>query len=285
MAIPRKGSPVEEIVGWFIDMGYTPKTITANKDNMLEKILRTHCIESHIFRNEYAAQTGTETLQSKMKGLQPNISYGPLSYDQKVRIRDHHQDHTVTELSQWVKSSKANVQLAKMGNFKVPAARKEIVNDRPYGPLSYEEQRHIRDNHPDGNTRALSEEYNTHYNSVYRAQRGEFPEHHATRAKRLQNKHRPFGPLTYEEKVDIRDNRTDENATQLAKEYNTNYGNITNAQRGQFKSRQPQSRTLLETHKLLLEGLMGKQWLIYRPTANDNEEVGLLDDIIKELLK
>ncbi len=250
--MPPLNAPITEIVTWFLQTGYTLKSVDESKRPIVDKMLKRYSVDQVTFDQEYATQTGTTTLATRMKGLIPNAEWGPLSYDQKVRIRDHHQQHTIRELSSWVRSSPNNVKLARAGDFKerLPPPELNLISDRPYGPLTYKEQVEIRDTASTADVAHLAQHFNTHPSNVRRAQRGEFPEHHAIKARREQSKSRPYGPLSYTEKVDIRDNRADEPAVQLAKEYNTNYGNIAHAQRGMFKDRgAPPGPTLMQKYE------------------------------------
>jgi hypothetical protein len=113
------------------------------------------------------------------------------------------------------------------GEFK--SAEPTIVNDRPYGPLTYEEKVHIRDNRQHESATVLANEYNTSTANIRNAQHGKF------KAPRQAHTHtRPYGPLTYTEKVHIREHRRDERPSELAREFNTSDLNIIRAQRGEF---------------------------------------------------
>lgn len=185
---------------------------------------------------------------STFLNVEINDSIGPLTLAQKIYIRDNLSDTNAEALAVHVNTNAQNVRLAQAGKFHVPKKTTQQT-ERPYGPLTVEEKIYIRDNEAGEPTSYLASKYNTAYINVQRAQTGQF----ATPQAPQQHSHsRPFGPLTIEEKRDIRDNRQDEPTSQLALEYNTHTSNIHVAKKGMFTDT-TQAVTLQYKYNKLIE--------------------------------
>lgn len=164
---------------------------------------------------------------------------GPLSYKQKVVIRDHLQHIPPNVIAAFVLTNPQNVRLAKAGQFTNPHVHNTSAQptgpadpDRPHGPLTQDEKIHIRD-HRQHDVRAyLAIEYSTSVANIRLAQQGQFTEKQQPPPL---NTDRPHGPLTQDEKMHIHLSYSEEHVATLANEYNTSPANIRLAQRGEFK--------------------------------------------------
>ena len=102
----------------------------------------------------------------------------------------------------------------------------------------HEEERHT-------SPRELAQRYSISLQQARRIQRGEF-----ARPKATEPLYDDYGPLTLEQKIHIRDHRSTEPTAELAKEYQTNYGNVKLAQQGKFKepqSHRPNYKSILDS--------------------------------------
>lgn len=278
-SMPPKGSTIAIVAQYLLNTGVNEKSLDDANNPKLPKFAKFYSFELSDLTNALLRADGKIPLEERMKGLIPNLAQGPLSYDQKVFIRDKLKSETASSIATWVRSATSNVTLAKRGEFVAPRPVPAHDSTRPYGPLTYKEQLHIRDNCKEHNTRDLANKYNTHYNNIYRAQRGQFSQ---PAASKLPESKRPFGPLSLYDKREIRDHRSDENINDLVIEYNTHYQNVKLAQQGKFKDAKPQGPSILEQHEKLLAGLMGHGYMIM--TGLDSSSAYDMDEFIKEIL-
>ena len=190
-----------------------------------------------------------------MGDLIPNIKYGPLNQTQKLYIRDHLATIDPKLVASYVLTNTQNVKLAQQGKFKVSEPIPPHVSaGRPYGPITIEEKMYIHQYEQNVNTNLLAAKYNTSYNNISLAQRGQFK----PPIRPIVSKSK-FGPLTLDQKMEIFSYRKNERTVDLAIEYNTSHSNIRIAQLGQFK--QPKT-SRPDKLKLLLDGLTNKGYTL-----------------------
>ena len=275
MKLPKVGSPSATIAAYMLHNGYNEKSQDEGGTNILQKLSKKDKIEDKDLQDALQRADGRIPLHEQFSALTPNLSYGPITIAQKLIIRDNYPDANGRNLATYLRTSQQNVNMAKRGEFVEPLPELPTLDSsRPFGPLTYDEQVHIQTHCATHNTKMLAKEYNTHYNNIYRAQRGEFPRPHALRKVLVK---REFGPLNLLDKREIRDHRSEEPAVILAKEYNTNYGNVTRAQQGLFKDNAtPEAPSVFVQHQRLLEGLLGHGYTLTDGTA--------LEALVKEIL-
>lgn len=210
--------------------------------------------------------------KSIFQDLQPNAQYGPLSYEQKTYIRDNLTHITAQEIAIYVRTNPQNVRLSQHGQFNEPALPKLLNNTRPQGPLTYSEKELICNTRQGDSPSGMAREYNTSVNNIRNALAGKYsPPLSMTTPVHS----RPYGPLSLEEKRDIRDNRHNEPTASLGREYNTSDSNVRLAQQGTFKD--PEKRGPSHSQQLTaLTSLMGQGKTI------DGED---LDTVFTQLLK
>ncbi len=276
-SIPKKGSTLEVVGKYMYDKGLNNKSMDESNNSMIDKFAKRYNFEPADILDQLQRCDGKIPLNEQFPKVTPNLAHSSLSVTQKIAVRDCYPDANARDLATYMRTSVQNINLAKRGEFVEPIPQPAPDSTRPYGPLTYDEQVDVRDSKATHNTTMLAVQYNTHYNNVYRAQRGEFPKPHALRKAPSK---RPFGPLSLQDKREIRDHRSEEAPSVLAKEYNTNHGNVTRAQQGLFKDNTPAGPSIHEQHSKLLTGLMGKGYVL----CLDGNSSTSLDDMIKEIL-
>lgn len=112
--------------------------------------------------------------------------------------------------------------------------QQELASQLP-NYLTYDQKLHIYEEENVTPAKELAIKYKVNEQQIRRAQRGEFNR----QKQRPRHDTSNYGPLTLEQKRHIRDHRANEPAAELAREYQTNYGNIKVAQQGKFKDTQP----------------------------------------------
>lgn len=209
--------------------------------------------------------------------LAKNLTRGPLSLEQKIYIRDNLSHLSANDIAFYVNTNTQNVRTAQQGGFNVPPTLSQTQTaTRPFGPLSYDEQCHIRDSRQHERTVDLVREYNTGRHNIDNAKSGRFSE--PAQQKLAQHNRGKWGPLTLEQKMHIRDNLTDVKASTLALEYQTSAANIRIAQRGDFKDPTAAPRPAYDRLESLLT-LMGRGHTIVTDSSSRD-----LDTVFKELL-
>lgn len=179
--------------------------------------------------------SGSSVLQSVpddvLQSITPNSVKGPLTLEQKIVIRDTKAHGlTLRTCALAYNTHVTNVQQAVENKFSSTKGPSQSPNaERQYGPLTYTEKVHIRDNRQHEVAQQLALHYNTSVNNVRLAQKGQFKE-----PQRYIAPSRPFGPLTIAEKILIADNHAHTPPSELATLYNTSPMNVIRAQRGQF---------------------------------------------------
>jgi len=210
----------------------------------------------------YRKLTSTPERQSTFFAVEINDRTGPLSLAQKIHIYERLSNENAQEVAEYINTNVQNVRLAQQGKFSRPDSTQK-KSTRPYGPLTIKEKLYIQEHEKDEPTSVLANKYNTAYINIQRAQTGQF---RIPQAPTQREHKRPFGPLSLEDKLEIRDYRATESPSALADEYNTHASNIVVAQKGRFVVKEkivpPQEKLervlkALEKHNMLhiLEGL------------------------------
>tara|TARA_R110001632_G_scaffold178976_4_gene298792 strand:+ start:2416 stop:3243 length:828 start_codon:yes stop_codon:yes gene_type:complete len=236
-----------QIAQQMIENGFTPKTMSKcppgeDPDEYTPRLvmltyIRIHKIPEGVERPvkeevqaAYRNLTSTPKRRSTFLAIEVNDKPGPLSLAQKLHIRDQLSNENAQELAEYINTNVQNVRLAQQGKFVIPdSTPPESI--RPYGPLTVKEKIHIHTYEADEPTSFLASKYNTAYINIQRAQTGQF---RIPQAPEQRTHKRPFGPLSIEDKVEIRDYRSAESPSALADEYNTHASNIVVAQKGRF---------------------------------------------------
>lgn len=125
--------------------------------------------------NARLAQNGSFTEQEE-HSTEPKSErpYGPLNYEEKCEIRDNFQLKNAMDLARRYNTHYNNILRAQKGHFAIPAAVKQAAATRPFGPLTLDEKRFIRDNRSTESAANLAMEYNTHQGNIKLAQEGRF---------------------------------------------------------------------------------------------------------------
>ncbi len=130
------------------------------------------------------------------------------------------------------------------------------------GPLSLPQKVYIRDHLDHLPAKDIAFYINTSYQAVRTAQQGGFNEPPETPRST-----RPYGPLSYQEQCDIRDNKQEHRTADLAREYNTGRHNIDNAKSGRFS--EPPQQTQANRNRGKWGPLTLEQKIHIRDNLND----------------
>lgn len=279
-------------IEWLIYKGATPNDIgpttridpdTGNKFSTykwITLIVRRTAKQVEAAGNSPLDQYKLQALLAKVQGtksdtdfgtLEQSTEYGPLSYAQKMYIRDHMSKANASDIANYVRTNPQNVLLAQKGQFTLVSASQPLVSTYR---LNYNDKLAIRDTRQGESPSAIAREYKCSLHSVRKALAGLF----SPPVLGIVVHSRPFGPLSKAEKIHVRDNRSDEPTADLAREYNTSDSNIRIAQRGEFKDKAIKQQQ--SSHMLVLS-LMGQGYKITDKDGNTKP----LDDMFTALLR
>jgi len=256
-----EGMSEEDLHNWWVnevvpdnpDFTLFPSGAMPNPDGPGEVKARPNATVIRIMKrsglSEQQIKNATQTTAHKFNSLSlvnpnneslihPNKVYGPISYEQKLVIREHLQDENSNTLSQLYNTNISNIKAAQQGRFKQTTITKKEPLANPT-PLSLAEKIYIRDNCQNDRPTDIAREYNTSVSNVCIALNGSFKE----RTQKAPPT-RPYGPLTQAEKEHIYTTAQHRTITDIATEYNTNHGNVRNALNGRFKSDSMRDRQL-----------------------------------------
>lgn len=166
---PKKGDSAEHIAAYLTQKGTTMFDIMNKRVpgdiRMIERLgFRVEEIAAHM------AQPG----EVEFEGLTPNIEYGPLSLENKSKLRDKYNDPKLAhDLSVFLRTSFQNVRLAQRGKFRAIDVDTTPIRTE-FGPLSYEEKLDIFENYQDWSYTEIAQKFNTHVNNAKIARDGKF---------------------------------------------------------------------------------------------------------------